>query len=78
MTIDSLDAICIYVLIKSIHERVSKLQKNFLMGDKNDRILNLKFSMLVQSAAFSTRALLEWQSSLLLLLRRPSDALVMI
>ena len=65
--------------VKSIYERVSRLEKILSMAairktQKNDR--TLKFSTLVQSAAFSTQARLEWQSSLLLLFQLDSESLV--
>ena len=71
-TIDILDAICIYTLIIVLFDLNSFMKESrtyrkifsWLLFNKYASDHVLKFSTLVQSAAFSTRASLEWQSSL--------------
>ena len=84
MTTDILDAICIYTLIIVLYNLNSSMKESrefrkifsWLLFNKYKSDHVLSFSELAQSAAFSTRASLEWQSSLLLLLHY--DALVTI
>ena len=79
MTTDILDAICIYTLIIVLYNLNSSMKESrefrkifsWLLFNKYKSDHVLSFSELAQSAAFSTRASLEWQSSLLLL---PVDA----